>query len=299
MKCKRLGALHWINPETLKTEPLSAGSGLVTTPQSLWVVADDLNHLVRLDREDLVNGKGFAVFSGELPNDFEERKRVKPDAECLFRVPSCSDRVLLLAFPSGSKPQRNRASLVEIDGADEFVGAREVDVSPFIEFLDRRIPDLNIEGGTVLREKVIFLQRGNGKAAFNGVISFDLEVLESIIHSRFDPTTFNPVISENSLPKIDGVHLTFTDACARNGIIYFSAAAETGSSTYQDGEIIASVIGSLKQPGSEILGQLEKVKIEGVAVTEEANALTFLAVTDADDASKPSELLEISTDWRR
>lgn len=139
MNCKRLGSLHWTNPATLVQEPLSAGSGLLATARSLWVVADDLNLLVRFDRADPLNGQGFAIFSGDLPDEFKARKRAKPDAECLFQIPSDRKGVSMVAFPSASKPQRNRAAEVWINDLDELIGSAEHNISALIEFLDKRI----------------------------------------------------------------------------------------------------------------------------------------------------------------
>jgi hypothetical protein len=287
-----INSLHWIDPVTLERRPLSAASGLIATARKLWVVGDDLHHLVRFDRQDASTGEGFKIFSGEIPEEFKVRKRAKPDTECLIRVPFTEDGVSMVAFPSGSRPQRCRAAEIQLSGSDEIVGSREVNILAAIQFLDKRIPDLNIEGGVVLGEEVIFLQRGNGKAGFNGVISFSVEHLKSILQGSFNPETFNPVISEIRLPQLDGVPLTFTDACSHNGEIYFSAAAESGSSTYEDGKILGSAIGRLR-PNSEILTQIEGIKVEGLAVVEEARGLASFAVTDADDPSRPSQLLEV------
>lgn len=245
MPWKRLGPLHWIDPATLERQALAAGSGLIATARSLWVVADDLHHLVRLWRHDQLLGEGFRIFSGELPKEFKARKRAKPDTECLIQLSSHPESLSMLAFPSGSKPYRVRASEIRVDTTDKFVGSREIDVSALLGFLSEHIPDLNIEGGVVLGEKVLLLQRGNGKAGFNAVIDFGLDHLQALLHGQFMRETFSPRITEMQLPKIAGVSLTFTDACAYEGQVYFSAAAESGSSTYEDGETIASAIGRM------------------------------------------------------
>jgi hypothetical protein len=256
-------------------------------------MADDLHHLVRFPRQEALVGRGFRIFSGEPPTDVAARKRVKPDAECLINLGQDKERLALLAFPSGSRPNRTLASKVQIDLTDNLVGWREISFSSLLGFLQQRVPDLNIEGGVVVDGKVSLFQRGNGKAGFNALIEFDVDVISGLLNGQFERETFNPRIVEIPLPKLGGVALTFTDACVHDGGVYFAAAAERGASTYDDGEVVGSAIGRLSD-GPAILAQIDKVKIEGLAVAEsEARALTFLAVTDADDPDVPSELLSL------
>lgn len=289
----RLGTLQWIEPPTLERRPLAAGSGLVCTPGNLWVMADDLHHLVRFPRQGELVGQGFRVFAGELPSNVKARKRIKPDTESLIQLQSGPEGLLLLAFPSGSKPNRTRASEIRVDAADNFVGWREIGFSLLFNFLQQRIPDLNIEGGVIADGRVLLLQRGNGKAGFNAIVEFDLDVLMKLLHSQFERETFKPRIIETELPKMGGVSLTFTDACSDNGRVYFAAAAERGASTYDDGEVIGSAIGRIDSD-PVILAEIDKVKVEGLAVAKsEARALTFLAVTDADDPHIASELMDV------
>lgn len=199
----------------------------------------------------------------------------------------------MLALPSGSKPNRTRGSEIHIDAADNFLGSREIDFLPLFSFLSERIPDLNIEGGVISGDTVSLFQRGNGKAGFNGIVQFGLEYLQELLHGQFNPEPFNPRVIEIQLPQVDGVNLTFTDACTHEGQIYFAAAAERGASTYEDGEVIGSAIGRM---GSSpvILEQINRIKVEGLAVAaSEARAMTFYAVTDADDPHIPSQLIEL------
>ena len=225
--------------------------------------------------------------------EFKARKRVKPDTECLIQLPSPAEGLSMLAFPSGSKPNRVRASVIQVDASDNFTGSHEINVSALLKFLSERIPDLNIEGGVVLEDRVLLFQRGNGKAGFNAVIEFNLDHLKRLVNGRFDRERFNPRITEMQLPKIAGISLTFTDACTHEGQVYFAAAAERGSSTYDDGEIIGSAIGRM---GCDpvILTQIEQAKVEGLALaSSDANNLTFFVVTDADDQQIPSQLMEV------
>jgi hypothetical protein len=72
----------------------------------LWIVADDLHHLVRFSNDGNLSGIGYRIFSGEMPDDLKKRKRIKPDTECLIQLPTRPEGLSMLAFPSGSKSNR-------------------------------------------------------------------------------------------------------------------------------------------------------------------------------------------------
>ena len=89
-----LKLLRWRAPG-VSARVLSAGSGLARVYGGFWVVADDLNHLVRVpDGKGL--GRGHRIFPGELPVDAAGRKRVKKDLESLIDLGGGR----LVAFPS-------------------------------------------------------------------------------------------------------------------------------------------------------------------------------------------------------
>lgn len=286
------GRLFWVADQAKDRRPVIAGSGLVGMDESLWIVGDDLHHLIRVARDDdTLLGEGFRIFAGDLPDDYKARKRVKPDTECLISLPGEKRR--LLAFPSGSKKRRMRGSVIELSAGERFCRAREVDLSDLLHRLDDMIPGLNIEGGTLSGDKVLLLQRGNGKAGFNATIEFGAEIIEACLGRRFDACAFKPRVEEVELPKVDGVRLTFTDATACEGRIFFSAAAERGDSTYEDGAVAGSAIGWLDGDEPAILAQIDEVKLEGLTFERrDGDDLTFLTVTDADEAQTASLLLE-------
>ena len=293
MAWKQLGPLFWTDPAAHEARPLAAGSGLVSTSRSLWIVADELHHVVRFSNDGNLSGDGYRIFPGELPDDFKKRKRIKPDTECLIQLPARPEGLSLLAFPSGSKSNRVLASEIQLSADDEFLASREINFSAVLWFLDERIPDLNIEGGAIFGEKVLLFQRGNGKAGFNGIVELSFGQFELCLHGHCDTDKLNPRITEVQLPKIAGVSLTFTDAHIHDGQVYFSAAAERSSSTYEDGEVLGSVIGRLDST-PVILSQIDKVKVEGLALaSSDVKGLTFFAVTDADNPRIPSNLLKV------
>jgi hypothetical protein len=287
---REIGPLAWRDPETQLVRALSAGSGLVSAAGSLWVAADDMNHVVRIPAGALC-GEGYRIFPGRLPEDAKERKRVKPDTECLLAIDAEGADTTLLAIPSGSKRHRVRGAEIRV-AAGAFLFAREIDFSPLLHLLEGEIADLNIEGGAVLDDSVFLLQRGNGKAGFNAVIELEREALRACLRGD-GAGLIKPRISEMRLPEMGGERLTFTDASFHEGALYFAAAAEAGKSTYDDGRIFGSVIGRIGRD-ADILLEIEGHKVEGLAHAKgEGDRLTFFAVTDADDPARASSLLEI------
>lgn len=292
MTWREIGRLFWRPDAFAEPRPLCAGSGLVNLDGALWIVADDLHHVVRVDRDGALVGSGQRIFPGELPEEYKARKRAKPDTECLIALPSKGGGERLLAFPSGSKRHRVRAATIDLNAEGAVSGITESDLSALLHFLDDRLPDLNIEGGVTRGDDIVLLQRGNGKAGFNALISFPLETLESSLVGGFDANTFRPSIREFPLPSIDGARLTFTDATLLDGVLYFAAAAERSESTYEDGAVAGSAIGRIDAAAS-ILTQIDRIKVEGLTrARSDAQSATLFAVTDADDATVPSLLLE-------
>ncbi len=263
--------------------PLCAASGLVKAGGRLWIVADDLNHLV-----ELPSGRGRRLFPGELPRDAARRKKVKKDLEALIAL---TPR-LLLAFPSGSKKRRDRGALVALDGRGRWMGAREFDFGPLLRALDRDIPGLNIEGGFVAGRELVLLQRGNGRKRFNALVSYRVDALRAWLDGRRALPAAR--VTRVRLGAWEGVPLSFTDGFFHGGAVYFAAAAEVTDDPVLDGEVKGSVVGALSRGRVRVLARLPGVKVEGLALeSSRGGRLRVLAVTDADDPKRPSWLLRL------
>ena len=284
-----LKLLRWRAPG-VSPRLLSAGSGLARVYGGFWVVADDLNHLIRVpDGRGL--GRGHRIFPGEPPRDAAGRKRVKKDLESLIDL----GEGRLLAFPSGSKNRRCRGSLVRLDARGRFKSAVEVDFRPLMDMLSDEIPDLNIEGGFVSGRRLILLQRGNGRAAYNGVVKLRLKGFLRGLKGRWRASGLRLKVRRVPLGSWGPVALGFTDGLSHEGVSYFAAAAEGGKDTVRDGRIYGSVIGVLPKKGKPvILARLKGEKVEGLAVKSERDGLLELcAVTDSDDPRRASRLFRI------
>jgi hypothetical protein len=285
-----LKVLRWRPHPRGKTRDLCAASGLVRGVRGFWAVGDDLSHLVFIpDGAGL--GTGYRLFPEEPAADPARRKKLKRDLEALIDLGD----LRLVAFPSGSKRHRARGALIRLDKKGRFKNAREVDFRPLITWLEKKIPDLNIEGGFIKGDRLVLLQRGNGRAGFNALVKIGLEGFLRGLKGSWKASRLHLRIKRQPVGRWGRVALSFTDGFDHDGTIYYAAAAEAGKDTYEDGEILGSVVGALrgnKRPA--ILARLAREKIEGLCLRlEKSGVLEFYAVTDNDDPSRPARMLRV------
>ena len=274
---------------------LSAASGLVKVGPWLYVVADDELHLGQFSLDGNTAGSLFRCFAGELPLETEERKAEKPDVEVLTLLPQFnnSSQPALLALGSGSKKNRHRSALIPLNKGEISAPARIINLSDFYDFLKGEIGKLNIEGATVVEDKLFLFQRGNKKNKLNASICINLEDFYRVLLEPQDYYEPRIKITPYDLGEIDQVPLCFTDATSLpTGEIIFTASAENTSDSYLDGACMGSAIGMLNKHGE--LNFLEPVdrliKLEGVAVNKIDSSVEILLVSDADDARYPAQL---------
>ena len=269
---------------------ISAASGLVLTGDFLYVIADDERELGVFDADGDAPGRLARFLPGELPADPAARKRHKPDVEALALLPG-----MLLALESGSRPQRRGGVLWTLDRRGALSGdPRRLDLAPLYEFLEGEIPDLNVEGATVVGERLLLFQRGNGRGAVNAVVDLALPaVLEASARGHLGADAVTGV-RRYELGEVDGVRLCFSDATALpDGRVLFTAVAEGGEDTYHDGECVGAGIGVLDPDGEIARWEAldPPVKVEGIEAHPDGDELRILLVGDPDDAERPSPLL--------
>lgn len=270
---------------------LSAASALVRVGERLYVVADDELHLGVFSLADDGPGQLVRLFEGELPPRKAERKAAKPDLEALALLPQLPgyDQGALLALGSGSKSNRQRAVLL---GLEEGALPRQIDLAPLYRPLHEHFSDLNIEGGFLLGEEFLLLQRGNQGQAANAAVRYRWTELRDWLLGEGQlpaPPTVQPV----ELGELGGVALGFTDGAAlANGRWLFSAAAENTADSYNDGVCLGAVIGVVERDGRvRRLAELDgRWKVEGMALDEAGD---LLLVTDADDPATAASLLHL------
>jgi hypothetical protein len=255
-----------LRPEPVCELPVYAASGLVIRDGVFYIVSDDEVSLVY--GTPAKKFKTYPLWDEILPEDPAERKKVKPDFECLY-----FDGDTLTILPSFSRKNRILAARVFFEG-NKITGHELVDLKEMREELSPRIHDLNIEGALIFHGELILFHRGNGKHAQNAVIQGERVV---------------PL----KLPLHEGVPLTITDATIYKNEIWFLSVAEATESSYLDGEVRGSFLGMLD-------GNFQVKKLFQLDFPNKPEGLAFLndrelyVVTDDDSRLKKSRLFRVS-----
>ena len=270
---------------------LSAASALVRVAERLFVVADDELHLGLFDLGDPAAGRLVRLFEGSLPAEKRARKAAKPDLEALALLPAMADfaQGALLALGSGSTPDRQRGVLL---GLTEQAAPRLIDLAPLYRPLHAQFADLNIEGGFLLGDEFLLLQRGNQGQASNAAVRYAWHALRDWLLGTGEAPVPR-AIQRLELGELQGVALGFTDGAAlADGRWLFSAVAENTADSYNDGACLGAVIGLVEADGQvRRLAQLAgRWKVEGIALAADGS---LLLVTDADDPQVAASLLRL------
>ncbi|MFC7773502.1 DUF6929 family protein [Flavobacterium sp. GCM10027622] len=247
----------------LTIQGIGAASGIVFHNNSLFIVSDNSGYLFeqRLDASPLIK---HTLIHDATVNI--EKKR-KPDFEAI----TLKDNELHI-FGSGSTSQRNRMLTFDLKNNK----AKENDFSVTYKKLKEQAnisdDDLNIEGALYFNGSLLLFQRGNGSNAQNGIFTIDSD----------QNTKYHPI----PLPKIKHVETSFTDAILFENKIYFLAAAEDTVSTYEDGEVLGTIMGVMNPETMEIEKTIQLSpthKLEGLTVLEKHDdQITFLLCEDND-----------------
>ena len=254
---------------------IGAASGLIYHENSIFLISDTSSFLYEYNIENK------SVNKVKLNENSQENaiKKEKLDFEAI----TLKDNKLYI-FGSGSTNKREVRFTYDLKTKE----SKEKDFSKVYKKIRKALSisedDFNIEGAIFKDEKWYFFQRGNGGTAKNGIIVLD----KKTNHVEF--ISFH-------LPKINDIEATFTDAVLVENTIYFLAAVENTDSTYNDGEIYGSFIGSIAFD-SLILISTQKItdskKFEGLALYEQTDAaISFLLCEDNDTDSQNSEIYKL------
>ena len=269
-----------------------SGSALEFYKDTLFVIGDDVNYILCVD-EKWNETKRLKLF------DFDgERipKPIKPDLECATII----DDVLYVIGSGSRSPQRDVAFIIDL--ADDTI--KKINTSAFYSiFRDRNlVVEMNIEGFSDCKDKLLFFNRGNTQQA-NQLIITDKNVLKKQFPSRFKVM---PII----IGALNNVSLGISGACydEKNDVLLLTASAEDTNNAYDDGEIIGSCLGIVfnaydKLNNKELVIdefiELERIdvafskqKIESICITNQSDKnYTCVLVADNDDGK--SALFEI------
>ncbi len=271
---------------------ISGVSGAVKVGKWIYFVSDSQATLFQMDPQDFsVRGTklGKAEVGVSVP------KSQKADLESLAFIPPAEWKPhgALLAFPSGSTDVRETAFIVELSSDGGPAGSRPVSISTLASALRISVSGLNLEGLVIEGKDVTILQRGNEKGSQNGLFKLRTEDVvkgirtgswaEAIAGMDFDPL---------KIGKLDKVKLTLTDGVHTPRGILALAAAESGDSSYDDGNIRGSILVRVKDGKPVLLVKFKPtVKLEAIVLERATNDnFEFLVFDDPDDEKKASRV---------
>jgi len=278
---------------------ISAASGIVKKQDTFFVVSDDENSLFSFTEKSPLTTLPLNPLV--LPVEPKARKKVKSDFESILLLSAVDLQPFggILAMPSGSELNRQKASLIPFTDKSGKMGAAQViDLAPLFGALRAETKNLNIEGLVIHKGILHLFQRGNGQKGKNGVFEIPTKELITLLEKKkWHPEAlhFRPL----KTGKLAKVKLTITDAASSKSGILLLAAAEDTSDTYTDGEIKGSVLAILEDvvKGTDdfkILGRLASdIKMEGLFVDSSGKEEIVYLVDDADDPHKPSHLYKL------
>ncbi len=256
-----------------KVKGVGSASGLFLAQDLLYIIGDNSGYLYayhladqKLERIPLLPGKRMLE---NIP------KKDKPDFEVL-----CHHNGVLYILGSGSEANRNlmieyHLRTKEIVRYDLSALYHNIKQATLIDDAN-----LNIEGAIFTGEEWFLFNRGNGNSAKNGIIKI---VGKHLL--KADKMEFFPIM----LQKTNHLVASFTDAILHQNQIYFIAAVEDTNSTFNDGEILGSYMGSIDAKTLR-LNYTKKIsehqKFEGISFfKQDANGIEFLLCEDRDTES--------------
>ena len=248
---------------------IGSASGLIYQDQSLYIIGDNSGFLYeyQIDLRDL---KRHPLLENPKENT---PKKEKADFEAITQFQDS-----LYIFGSGSTDKRNK--MIQVNAKSKKVVATNdlTDLYTVMQNFGGVNPeDFNIEGAIYDGENWYILNRGNGISNKN--------VLFTIAGKNLT-NDFQILSNTYKLPKIKGVRSSFTDAILVENTIYFLATAEDTQSTYDDGEVLGSLIGSIDLKTMKI-NFTQKIssnhKFEGLTLyAQSPEKITFLLCEDND-----------------
>jgi hypothetical protein len=256
---------------------ISAASGLLYSQNVLFLISDSSSFLYQYDIEKSLLLK-FPLVKEPAENI------LKQDKLDLESITQNGNQIILL----GSGSTEKRTTMFTLDLSTDALKTQ--DLKPLYQKL-KTVSELNddqfnIEGAIYANETMVLFQRGNSKDSQNGIFL--------IPNNQKDNIRFIPII----LPTLDGIETTFTDAILVNDTIYFLACAENTSSTYEDGEVLGSILGIMHAPTFEIIAVKllsDHQKFEGITLYKNTDEeIEFLLCEDNDTESSESIIYKLT-----
>ncbi|MFL9843703.1 DUF6929 family protein [Flavobacterium rhizosphaerae] len=255
---------------------ISAASGLFYTNNALYITSDNSHILYeyhtdtqKLDKTALVAD----TYTGPLENI---PKKDKPDYEAL--AVHGNDMYL---FGSGSTENRMLIGHVDYTTKKVYPNIEAIDLYMVMQdFAELAPEDFNIEAAVNDGDTWYLFNRGNGPKQQNIVYTLTGDISD---------TAFQIIYNEIKLPKINGTRPGFTDAVKVADKLYFIAAAEKTTSTYEDGTITGTLMGRIDIETMKVdftIKISDTKKFEGITLYKDnRDSLEFLLCEDGDNSN--------------
>lgn len=265
--------MYSINLEIFKEiQGIGSASGIISKADLLYIIGDNSGYLNEFNIKSEKLRKIQVLSDSELEGLENIPKPQKPDFEVLCHY---ADRFYILG--SGSTSKRNL--MVEFDTKSQRIGTKDLTSIYQKMKVIAKINDenFNIEGAVFNGQFWLLFNRENGNDGKNGIF----RILEKDL-AKAEKITFTSL----KLANINHVESSFTDAVLVNKDVYFISTAEDTKSTYTDGDILGSFIGSIN-PESLKLNFSYRIpglhKFEGISLFRKtASTLEFLLCEDRD-----------------
>lgn len=267
----------------LKIIGISSASGLIYKNNSLYIISDNRNFLYE-----------YSIATADLQMHFlieneTVNENVPKNLKCDFEAITQNDDDIFVVG-SGSTAIRNK--MIQLSETRKTVLQNHDLTDLYLSmqyFAGISSEDFNIEGVIFTGEKWYFFQRGNGKNKQNGIFT---------VESPYFTQGYSMLYTSYDLPKINGVPASFTDAILVDGTLYFLAAAEDSQSTYLDGTVSGSSIGTINAKTmklKKVLTITDTHKFEGLTLYKNnPKTLEFLLCEDQDNEVTESQIFKLT-----
>jgi hypothetical protein len=264
---------------------IGSASGLFYKDNALLIIGDNSGFLYEyhLDSKDL---KRYPLIENPSENI---AKSEKPDFESMTHFQDT-----LYLFGSGSTVKRNAMVEFDLKEKRKITTNNLVDLYAVMQSFGTIKPeDFNLEGAVYDGENWYLFNRGNGTSNKNTLFT---------LHAKKLNQEFSLMSNDYKLPKIKGVRTSFTDAVLVDDLIYFLASAEDTKSTYDDGEVLGTIIGSISLKTMKI-NFTKKIssthKFEGLTVFKNSkNKIEFLLCEDKDTEILETEIYKLTLEQK-
>ena len=254
----------------------SSASSIVADNNKLYLVGDDASDILVLNKEyhEIDRIRIFDYPGDRIP------KSEKTDLEASVMI-DINDETHLIAFGSASDVKRKVIISVPVNKSKK---PTITDYSVFVRRLrEKGIEQVNIEGATLIGDRLVIVNRGNNSYRKNHVITTDKDFWKNQEACPIMVTEMIIPHNDDLFRGVSEIHFVPSE-----DLLLFTLTTEETSNPIDDGTIGDSYIGWIKSPSNHAMNKLTTMvnlsdvhadfkgqKIEGVCtdVSEEDKVL--------------------------